>query len=245
MSRRSFLPLPAALEAVCDRGSFCHGLSWRYTLRMQSFACPLLLSLLAAIPASAAPLVTFEAQSVVVSSLTPGAEVAYLSVAREPAGYSSSVVRREGRLQDEDHDGTVTIELGQAVPLRSIWLVVEMATGLVLPATPEGYPLRQAEPGSDVALAVTAGATRLGAQGAISHVLVVRPGGGAWVATWADGGTADEDGAGNRSILTGLDALEPLVDGPPPPLELAAGDRILTIDSDAMVWALATVGGAR
>ena len=188
---------------------------------------------------------TLSAAGPVVSGLAPGGEIVYLSVAREASGYAANVVRREGRLKDDDSDGVVSIELDRPVPFRSIWVVVEVATGRVLAATPEGYPLRDAEPGGGFAVAQTEGViTRIGARGDLSHVLVVRPGGGAWVATLVDGSAGDEDGPANRTVQAALAGLEPLANGPPPPLELAAGDLVIEIDSDAMAWALEVVGGA-
>ncbi|MDX1996936.1 MAG: hypothetical protein SF066_04395 [Thermoanaerobaculia bacterium] len=192
----------------------------------------------------AAPAVTFEAQAVIVSGLAPGAEIVYFSVAREVTTYAANVVRREGRVKDDDLDGSVRIAVDPAVPWRSIWVVVDLATGLVVPATPEGYPLRDAEARGGFALAPTGAFTHLGAAGDLSHVLVVRPGTGAWVATLTDGAASDEDGGGNRTIVSALDVLEPVAAGPPPPLELLPGDRVIEIDSDAMAWALETVGGA-
>lgn len=194
-------------------------------------------------PAHAAPAVALESQAVVITGLTPGGEVVYFSVSREPFGYVSAVVRREGRERDVDLDGAIRIELEQPITRRSIWVVAELSTGVVSTVTPEGYPL-VTSPGGGLALSVEGAFTRLGANAMRSHVLVVRPTVGAWVATLTDGSTADEDGGGNRTIVTGLAELQAVATGPPPPLELSPGDRIVEIDSDAMTYAFEIVGGA-
>lgn len=192
----------------------------------------------------AAPAMTIEPSAVLVSGLAPGGEVVYFSVAREVTTYAANVVRREGRMKDDDLDGSVRIAVDPAVPWRSIWVAVDLATGLVIPATPEGYPLRDSGSRGGFALAPAGAFTHLGAAGDLSHVLVVRPGTGAWVATLTDGAASDEDGGGNRTIVSALDVLEPVAAGPPPPLELLPGDRVIEIDSDAMAWAFEIVGGA-
>lgn len=201
--------------------------------------------LLAFLPtaSSAVPALTFEPQALLVTGLAPGGEIAYLSVARESTGFAGSVVRREGRLRDEDQDGAVRIGLEGAVPWRSIWVVVEVGTGAVVAGTPEGYPLRDAA-GGGFAVALAGVYTRLGASGDLSHLLVVRPGTGAWVATLEDGAAADEDGGANGTIVSDLATLEPLANGPPAPLALLPGDRVIAIDSSAMAWSLEVVGGA-
>jgi hypothetical protein len=202
--------------------------------------------LLASLPTltHAAPVVTLEAQALVVSGLVAGSEVVYFSVAREVTTYAANVVRREGRVKDDDLDGTVRVEVDPAVPWRSIWVVVELATGRVIPATPEGYPLRELATNGGFVSAPAGSFTHLGAVGDLSHVMVVRPGLGAWVASLTDGATSDEDGGGNQTIVSGLDVLEPVAAGPPPPLELLPGDRVIEIDSSAMAWAFEIVGGA-
>jgi hypothetical protein len=202
--------------------------------------------LLASLPSltHAAPVVTLEAQALVVSGLPPGGEVVYFSVSREPFGYVSAVVRREGQERDVDLDGAIRIELEQPITQRSIWVVAELSTGVLSTVTPEGYPL-VTSPGGGLALSVEGAFTRLGANAMRSHVLVVRPTVGAWVATLTDGSTADEDGGGNRTIVTGLAELQAVATGPPPPSELSPGDRIVEIDSDAMTYAFEIVGGAQ
>jgi hypothetical protein len=201
--------------------------------------------LLASLPSltHAAPVVTLEAQSLVVSGLPPGGEVVYFSVSREPLGYVSAVVRREGRAKDADLDGRLQVELEAPITSRSIWVVVELATGVVIPATPDGYPL-VAGPTGGLALAVAGTWTHLQAQANRAYALVVRPGVGAWVATLSDGSPTDEDGSGNRTIVSPLTDLEPVDGGPPPPLELLAGDRVIEIDSGDMTYSAEIVGGA-
>ncbi len=212
--------------------------------RLLAFSAILAFAVVLTVPPLKALEISFSEAGLVVSALAPGGEIVYLSVAREASGYVSAVVRRQDHLKDNDNDGVVTIDFDGPVPLRSIWVVVDLATGAVAPATPADYPLVSGLSGG-FARSVAGGTfNRLGANAIRAHVLVVRPGVGAWVATLTDGSTADEDGEGNRTIVAALSGLEPLADGPPPPLELAAGDRVVEIDSDAMTYALEIVGGA-
>lgn len=92
--------------------------------------------------AVAQPVVSFEANAVVVSGVAAGGRVALLGVGREPVEYSGRVVRSEAVLADEDGDGRVRLELERAVPWRSLWAAVDLADGAAVLAAPEGYPLR-------------------------------------------------------------------------------------------------------
>lgn len=105
----------------------------------------LLLSVAAlAQPPVAPPAITFQPRSITVDGITAKGQVIGFSVAREVADDDvATVVRRTQVLTDDDGDGKVEWDLGRDVPLRSIWVAVDLATGQVAAATPDGYPLRR------------------------------------------------------------------------------------------------------
>jgi hypothetical protein len=116
---------------------------------MNSVRLSLLSLLLPALAAAQAPLgapapaITFEKSTVAVAGITPKGQAVLFGVAREIAADDvATLVRRSQVLSDDDGDGTVSLDLGEEVPFRSLWVEVDLATGQVTAATPEGYPLR-------------------------------------------------------------------------------------------------------
>jgi hypothetical protein len=133
---------------------------------------------LLALPLSAAtpPQISFEPEAVVAHGISPKGQAVWFSVAREISRRSTNVVPRHAVVADDDGDGTVRLELEQEVPLRSIWFVVDLATGETAVAVPEGFPLLEMElPGR----AIPAALNRLDLERRMVYLLLVRPGVGA------------------------------------------------------------------
>ncbi len=198
--------------------------------------------------AMAQPVVSFEANAVLVSGVAAGGRVALLGVGREPVEYSGRVVRSEAVLTDDDGDGRVRYELETVVPWRSLWAAVDLADGEVALAAPEGYPLRIV-PLPDDAVQEEGGdrPNLLVARGDLLEVLVARPGtaGGAWGLTVWDGHEEDRDGAGTGGVALRLPSLEP-VGGTSlaAPDGLAAGDVLIAIDPNRMEASLVRLAPA-
>jgi hypothetical protein len=170
-----------------------------------------------------------------ITGVTPGADAVLFSVAREPADFNAIIVRRLEVLSDTDSDGLVRWEVGQPVPFRSIWVAVDLASGELALATPEEYPLREAEIAEPLAKTGPGGALdQLEIGGDSIELLVVRPGVGAWVQSIVDGGEEDDDEPANRLVTATVPAMEALGASPPAPLELVLGDLVIGIDPDRM-----------
>jgi len=202
---------------------------------MRKFLCAVAGALLAAPCLWAVPAITLSQRIVSVSGITPGAEVAWLSVAREIEDNSARVVRRGGSVLDDDKDGTVRWEIDRGVPWQSIWAAVDLASGAVALATPDGYPLRDVtpqHPGHGNGLA--------GRQDwdvddrAIVHLLIARPGGGAWTITTGDGGDDDASRPGDGRLVASLARLHALGAAPAPPERFNPRDIVIAIDPDRM-----------
>src|SRR5215208_391656 len=93
--------------------------------------------------APAPPAIRVEAAAVVAEGIPAEGRIAWFSVAREATGEGSRSVRRKVLAADDDGDGVVRFALGQPVPPRSMWAAVDLATGELALAAPDGYPLRQ------------------------------------------------------------------------------------------------------
>src|SRR5215213_2362315 len=83
--------------------------------------------------------VAFGSNSIVVTGIEPGATIYLYSLAREPKGYYTSILPREKMLSDENRDGRVEWDLQAPLPWRSIWFVVDMASGKYVAAVPPQY----------------------------------------------------------------------------------------------------------
>lgn len=192
--------------------------------------------LLVALPRLAAtePLLAFEDQAVVVSGVTPKGQVVWFSVAKQIEGYMAHFVRREEILPDADGDGSVRFELDRAVPLQSIWVAIDLATGEAAVATPEGYSLRDASapPGRGRGEPGRPDWVEEGRE--ILEILLVRPGQGAWGLTVGDGGVNDDDSRGDGRITAALARLRSLGASPGPPERFQPRDLVFAIDLDRM-----------
>lgn len=102
---------------------------------MKAFAAGIML-LVVPLSAAALPEISFEPSAVVARGITPKGQAVWFSVAREISRRSIDVVPRHAVTADEDADGAVRLELGQEVPLRSVWFAVDLATGETAVAAP-------------------------------------------------------------------------------------------------------------
>lgn len=204
------------------------------------FSSTLLLSILLATlprPATAEPVLAFEERAVVATGLTPKGEVVWFSVAKQIEGGMAHFVRRDDVLPDTDGDGTVRFELDRTVPLQSIWVAVDLATGAAAVGTPEGYTLRDASapPGRGRGAAGRPDWVEEGRE--LLELLVVRPGQGAWGMTLGDGGANDDDGRGDGRITAVLARLRAVGANPasPAPLDrFQPKDLVFAVDLDRM-----------
>ena len=200
---------------------------------------------LVAAPLSAAtpPEILFEPDAVVGQGITPKGQAVWFGVARQISRRSIDVVPRHAIAADDDGDGAVRLELGQEVPLRSIWFAVDLATGVATVATPEGFPLLEmALPGN----AIPSVLNRLDLERRFAYLLLVRPGVGAWQLRIGDGGEADEDGQPDGTLRAALSSLAPVQEGgPPAPERFSPRDVLLVIDPDRMESAIVRIGAGQ
>jgi hypothetical protein len=177
---------------------------------------------------------SFSPSEIVADQVRPGARILFFSVAREARGYHSEVVRRESVVADSDTDGRVVLALGQAVPLKSIWCAVDLATAEHAIEAPTRFRLEKL-PFPATALRLIEGQVRaLELDRALVHVLLVRPGVGAWTDIVSDGGPRDTDGAPGGWRLS-FAALPRNADGNlQAPAHLMPGDLIVAIDGNEL-----------
>ncbi len=196
------------------------------------------LALCASPPARAELAVSFEPDEVLITGVTPGRGIAVLNVSRYPRTWVEAVVPRAGVFHDDDSDGQITIPLESGLAWKSIWAVVDGASGEFVVATPEDFPARgvlfdaagQIQPGPGGLL------TRVVAHRQDLHLMLVRPRVAAWHAVVSDGNAADEDGSVNGRVRIDVTSARNLLGGNERPGRIRAGDVLVAIDPRYMVF---------
>src|SRR5438132_2660632 len=89
-------------------------------------------------PSGHAPDVRFGQKSLAISGLTPGGRAIVFGVGLQPSGAYSRTFRWSGVVDDTDHDGSVTVDIGRDIPGPTIWCVADATTAAFVVVTPGG-----------------------------------------------------------------------------------------------------------
>lgn len=196
---------------------------------MARAGCLLAAALLLAGRAEAAPTFSFEPTALNVGNLTPGGRTFVFGVVwRTDKGVKVS--RHTTFLSDGDGDGQARLDLGSDTPRISVWFAVDFANGQWSTA---GAGVRATQfPWQ----AIPHARDRLVFHCERIYIAVVRPGTGAWILQTSDGAELDGDGDNNGEIRAGLASFSAFGNSPPPPAKLAAGDIVLIIDPERLLY---------
>ncbi len=84
--------------------------------------------------------VTLRDRAVTVANVTTGARVVLFTASLTT--HDSRLLERTGArvFTDDDRDGTVTYTRPEPIPLRSVWIAVDIESGRYAVATPSGFP---------------------------------------------------------------------------------------------------------
>ncbi len=190
-----------------------------------------------------APSIAFE-ETVVVVTVTPGAQIAWTSFARE---FEDRILYRVTRTDisiDEDSDGIITLDLEGPVPVQSVWFAADLRTSEFDVAIPEGSPAELVD--------FPVGAVRPGpvlddflSEQVGVEVLLVRARKGAWSLRVEDGREGDADGIRNGSVRALVELLEPVGDSPElHPALFKPTDVLVVIDRATLAIAASSVKDA-
>lgn len=187
-----------------------------------------------------------------IDSLEPGSSVALFGAHRRLEGFTTVAGGLQEILADEDGDGSVNFALenvgaGVGVPLASVWIAVDLTSGLSNVAWPEEFqPSTLAEP--TLRLNTLDGAEEateaLEISGRLLEVFLVRPGSDAqvWHQSLANGGPKDRD-PDPTSMSLRLEELNALAEGTaeaaPAPASLEAQDLVILLDPTRLRWQVA------
>ncbi len=179
-----------------------------------------------------------------IDSMEPGGSVALFGAHRRLEGYATVAGGLQEIAVDEDGDGSVAIGLDIDLPLASLWVAVDLASGLFSVSWPEGFePATLAASG----LRLTEHEhqeetlTALAMSGRLLDVFVVRPGDASavWHRTLANGGPLDVDpDPASMSLLLGdfESLVEDDVEGSPTLASLSPEDLVILLDPTRLGW---------
>ncbi|HKI04138.1 MAG TPA: hypothetical protein VKK31_19315 [Thermoanaerobaculia bacterium] len=200
--------------------------------------------------ALAQPAITLQQRSVTVEGITAKGQVVWFSMAREVSEDDvATLVRRAEAQTDGDGDGRVVWDLDREVPLRSIWVAVDLATGRADAVSPAGYPLRKVSWRGRGLARDQVRSDRVEDIRSYAEVLLVRPGEGAWRLTVGDGSEQDDDGAPDGKIAAALDRMRPVTGAvagtageAEPPKRFGPRDIVVLIDPNRMELTIVEAG---
>ena len=185
--------------------------------------------MLAVSPASALTL-TLEDRAVTAGEASANGQVVFYAVTSPPDRHFRKLVS-VAKVESADAGGTARLALDADLPLKSVWVAVDLATGAFAVATPEEFGDRNIPFTSASLVRSTDGKLdRLFAEQQQARVLFLRPGLGAWSQELTDASPLDADGAADNALLATLSRGKTLT-GPAdvPPL-VAERDVIVLLD---------------
>jgi len=194
-----------------------------------------------AAPAPAAPSLTFTVQAVEAQGLTPGGTVVWFGIGREVVECSAvHSERQEAAVVDSQGHAVLAVPAG--VPEQSVWVAVDLKTGAYAQGSPAGFSPGGFALGGGSLDQGAAAADRLLDPADFIHLLLVRPGKGAWAATIGRGGPKDEAGPADGSLKVSFANLEALVPGVPAPAKLDAKDVLVVTHPRTMEIGILILG---
>jgi hypothetical protein len=210
----------------------------------------MLLSMILLFPAGllaqASPTLVFEPSAVVASGITPKGKVVWFSVAREIEDYAATVVRRDQVVEDDDGDGKVRLEVGKPVPVQSVWIAVDLASGAYAVAAPEGSRAAELpQAGRNPGRGEAGKPEWVEVDRRYLELAVVRPGLGAWALTLGDGGESDADGTADGSLTASLARMRSLGASPAAPDRFSPRDVVAVVDPNRMEYYVETLAPAK
>ncbi len=187
---------------------------------------------------TAIPKATIEIGSTSVAALgvRPGATVVWIAASRERAQWITEVRCWGGASTVADASGRAVLDVGSAIPVKSIWVAVDLTTGAFVASSPPAYPWKTQVPFPSAGIAPASGGVGVAAIRDPHNdleVLVVRPKAGAWTLT------THHDDAENKGVagaFVNFAKLTALAGSPTAPPNLGAGDVIVAIDPERMEY---------
>lgn len=175
------------------------------------------------------------ANAVEVANATPGGDVVAMTVQLEAyrggqREFSTAVMAR-----DDDRDGHVRLLSGRKTPRRSIFVIVDVVTGRHVLIGGQDYRKRVITAPKHLLKEESDGISGfIGREVLRSHLLVVRPGVGAWRVAAGDGSPGDGDKASDGKVTLSVEETTSVAGKEKGPKRLRKNDVVAVIDPAQM-----------
>jgi hypothetical protein len=189
------------------------------------------------------PTLVFSDQAIQAQGMSAGGSVIWFGIGRQVREYAETLSEHQA-VTVADAQGQSQLAVAPAVPRHSIWVAVDLKTGLFVLAGPPAFPLRRFELKP---AAVSVGGGSAGDQildpSDIIEVLLVRPGQGAWSKSISRGSVEDQAGPGAAYVAFSLGQLLTVQPGgAAAPAKVNAGDLLFVAHPRAMEIGSAVIG---
>lgn len=175
--------------------------------------------------------VSFTPSTVVVTSDQPAVHrYVLMTLGRETRRHMAVLTREVLAETDTDGDGVVTFT-PRRIPADSLWLVVDVESGVYRAASPAGI-LPATLPIADTDWQT--GAATLNSGVVYLEALFVRPQAGAWVLRATDGGPRDDDASQNATVKLRLSGMDRLIGEQAAPASSALKDVLVLADPQTL-----------
>lgn len=183
-------------------------------------------------PSTQAPTLLLGANEIDVEGLTPDASTVIFGLGRRSHSYWQSL-ERYAEIVTADAIGVAHWDAEDTIPWKSVWFIVDLASGEFTSGVPEGFVSDEIDfPGRGIGASLNV----LDSEGESKEFLWVRPTVGAWTLTALDGGRNDGDGATNRNIRADVSMFRPLASSPGAPDKFAPGDVLVGVDYRSLTF---------
>ncbi len=180
---------------------------------------------------------------ITIGETSGGSTVALIGASRRWNGHGSTLSLVSESLTDDDRDGRVTLSPHSGVSEQSLWIAVDVATGEVNAASPEGAATRAFDlTGAELRRGPFNELSRIRLTGRQANILLVRPGQGAWHRMVGDRSVYDEDDIGDGAFTLALDQMVPFVGNEEAPPFLEGDDVLVILDPHRLAYAITTAG---
>lgn len=169
-------------------------------------------------------------RTVEITGASPGGDVVLVGCAQFTNESNVNSRLEYGKVLPADAAGRVQFTLPR-VPSTSIWLAVDLTSGVHALATPPRYGTRPRS-SPTVSLAHGAEAVLLDLPSAVTWL--IRPGAGAWVVRSGRGGRNDDNPHKSEGMKVGTSHFKSITTAPAAPGVVRNGDLIFVIDPIAM-----------
>lgn len=149
-------------------------------------------------------------KEIVVSGAAAGADIYLFGGLQVGRDFYSTLTTADLVESDDDRDGVVRFAYPKGIPLRSVWIAVDQASGDIGAGVPLGYTLRVTgiPPGAWRRQAGTEISALAIEQKALEYLLV-QPGQGVWRSQADQGSRRDEDGLDDAVVTISPASMRP------------------------------------